>query len=319
MTYAQPLLQVDKPGFLTLFVDRGRRHHQHMGLTASGPMDEYAFLWANKLLSNTCNSPALEISFGLFTCTIKNNCMLAISGADFAATLNGKPLNNWQSFYAKTGDKLHFKGPQQQGSRAYLSTKGGFDCPLTFNSCCTVEREQLGGQHQGKKIATSETIYAYPTEKEIIRCVPHSLIPDYNNRNTIHCRFIPGYQWTAFSKKSQQAFCKQRYILSPQSNRMGCRLTGEALSVASSGIISEAIALGAIQIPPDGQPIVLMRDRQTLGGYPKIGCVISNDIEKIAQAMPGQALQFHISDIQSAYKERQLREAFFTHLQHKVL
>ncbi|NRB39117.1 MAG: biotin-dependent carboxyltransferase family protein [Pseudomonadales bacterium] len=308
----KPVLQVLKPGLQTLFIDGGRKNHQHLGLTASGPMDEYAYRWANRLLHNSENSPCLEISFGFFKCEILSDCQLVITGANFHAKLNNRSLKNWQTFNAKKGDYLSFSGPKMQGTRAYLSLQGGFFCPSIFSSCCTVEREHLGGQQQGKALQKGEIIKALsPPQTSQQRFMPASLQPEYNNHQLLKCRFISGSQWPLFTREQQKKFLQQHYKVSNKSNRMGFRLSGEPIQTALKGIISEGITLGAIQIPADGQPIVLLRDRQTIGGYPKLGNIIAVDIEKIAQAMPGQKIQFIPCDINTAYDLRCLREEFF--------
>ena len=312
-----PLLEVIKASYSAIFIDRGRLQQQSLGLTQSGPIDEYAFLWANKLLGNHLNDASIEITFGKFSVKALHPCQVAITGANFNACLNQQPLANWETISLKQGDELVFDGPKMQGTRAYLAIKGGFDCPKPFHSACTVKRENLGGFQSGEALLVGDLLTACEeqTGTHLINIsVNPELIRTYDNHMTIHCRFIPGCQWTFFSSQDKQLFLKQYYQMSPQSDRMGIRLEGERLKPYSEGIISEGIALGAIQVPPDGQPIVLMRDRQTIGGYPKLGTVLSTDIEKIGQAMPGQKIQFHLSDINTAYEARIQRERFFAPL-----
>lgn len=308
------LLEISKANFPALFIDRGRIQQQSLGLTQSGPMDEYAFLWANKLLGNELNAACIEITFGKFSVTALQRCQVAITGANFNARLNQHHLANWETVSLNKGDELFFDGPQMHGTRAYLAIKGGFDCPKPFQSACTVKRERLGGSNEGETLQVGEKLSAL-VEQAQAQTVNISVYPEliraYNNRTTVHCRFIPACQWLLFSSQDQQGFLNQAYRISSQSDRMGVRLEGKKLKPYNGGIISEGIALGAIQVPPDGQPIVLMRDRQTIGGYPKLGTVLSTDIEKIGQAMPGQTIQFHVSDIKTAYEERVQRERFF--------
>jgi len=308
------LLEITKANFPALFIDRGRIQQQSLGLTQSGPMDEYAFLWANKLLGNDLNAASIEITFGKFSVKVLQQCQVAITGANFNARLNLHPLANWETIYLKKGDELFFDGPQMNGTRAYLAIKGGFDCPKPFQSACTVKRERLGGFNDGEALQVGErltSLVEQPLTQTVNISVYPELIREYNNKTTIHCRFIPACQWSLFSSQDQQRFLNQAYRISSQSDRMGVRLEGEKLKPYNDGVISEGIALGAIQVPPDGQPIVLMRDRQTIGGYPKLGTVLTTDIEKISQAMPGQTIQFHVSDIKTAYEERVQREHFF--------
>jgi len=308
------ILLITKANFSALILDRWRIQQQSLGLTQSGPMDEYAFLWANKLLGNDLNAACIEITFGKFSVKALQRCQLAITGANFNARLNQADLANWETLSLKKGDELVFDGPKMQGVRAYLAIKGGFDCPKPFHSACTVKRENLGGFNDGNALQVGEKLSSR-TEQIQTQTVNISVYPKliraYDNKATIHCRFIPACQWSMFSSQDQQRFLSQEYRISSQSDRMGVRLEGQQLKPYSEGIISEGIALGAIQVPPDGQPIVLMRDRQTIGGYPKLGTVLSTDIEKIGQAMPGQKIQFHVSDIQTVYSERVQRAQFF--------
>ena len=309
------VLEVTKANFLALFIDRGRVQQQSIGLTQSGPMDEYAFLWANKLLGNELNAACIEVSFGKFVLKARQRCQLAITGADFKVKLNQQALHNWETVSLKMGDELSFDGPQMQGTRAYVAIKGGFECPKPFNSACTVKRESLGGFDFGNGLKTGDRLAScvpQVSNQTVNISVYPQLIRAYNNHESIICRFIPACQWPLFSSQEQQRFLQQAYRISSESDRMGFRLQGEKLNTYSDGIISEGIALGAIQVPPDGQPIVLMRDRQTIGGYPKLGTVLSTDIEKLAQAMPGQKVSFELADIQTAYQERLQREQFFS-------
>lgn len=308
------LLEVSKANFPAIFVDRGRVAQQALGLTQSGPMDEYAFLWANKLLGNDLNAACIEITFGKFSVKALARCQIAITGANFKARLNQDDLANWETMTLKKGDELVFDGPQMKGTRAYLAIKSGFDCPKPFHSACTVKRERLGGFNHGGALHVGDKLGALlePVQTQTVNIsVYPELIRAYDNKTTIHCRFIPACQWSLFSSQDQQSFLNQEYRISHQSDRMGVRLEGEKLKPYNDGIISEGIALGAIQVPPDGQPIVLMRDRQTIGGYPKLGSVLSTDIEKIGQAMPGQTIKFYLSDIKTAYDAHVQREHFF--------
>ncbi len=306
------LLSINKPGFLSLIIDQGRQLHQHMGLTPSGPMDEYAFLWANRLLDNDLNHCCIEISLGTFSASFLADTYFAITGADLNAQLNGTPLVTWQSYRAKKDDVLSFGTPKNQGIRAYLAIKGGIDCPAQFGSCCTVEREHIGGLHNnGEKLKKDDILFGDDSSKSIqLRSVKAALIPDYSNMIT--CHFICNSQWTWFDNQAQTLFCQQIYTILPNSNRMASKLEAKALRVPDKTLISEGVPLGAIQIPPNGQPIILLKDRQTIGGYPKLGNVISHDIEKLAQAMPGQKICFVPCSIEQAYQYRKQRQEFFT-------
>ena len=283
-------LKVLKPGFLSLVQDYGRYAYQSVGVTQSGPMDERAFLWANKLLGNHYNAAQLEISIGGFVAEFTQSTMGAISGADLQATLNDKAINPWQSFYAEAGDIIAFKRPVD-GLRSYLAIKGGFDVKQQLASCSTVVREGMGGlESNGSAIQVGDVLPYSSRVIETIKSVPLQFIPRYEK--SIHLRFIPNVSVTSVGQKGMEQLLNHTYHVSQQCDRMGYRLSGQAIKTDMTGIISQGISLGTIQLPKDGQPIVLMRDRQTMGGYPILGCVAYLDLPLLAQSGPGTAVSF---------------------------
>jgi allophanate hydrolase len=220
------------------------------------------------------------------------------------ATLDGMVQKNWCSFKIKKGQTLKLSFAQT-GLRAYLAIAGGFAAPKTFGSSATVVRNKLGGLAKddgsfarGQKIAAGQLLTAASDNQHRTVClsVPQHFIPDY--ADTIQIGVLPSSQFERFPKLQRDRFFQGSFTVSPQSDRMGVRLTGAAIKCDTDGIISEGIALGAIQIPPDGQPIILLNDRQTLGGYPKIGCVSRLDIPKIAQARAGSTIRFYAADFE---------------------
>ncbi|MFT6386666.1 MAG: biotin-dependent carboxylase-like uncharacterized protein [Cellvibrionaceae bacterium] len=297
-------LSILNGGFLTLIQDFGRYGLQHNGITHSGPLDEHAFLWANRLLNNHYNSPQLEISFGGFTARFNKKTMIAICGADLSATLNGKALPLWQSCYVNAGDEIRFTSPKS-GLRTYLAVKEGFTVPSQLNSAATVVREKLGGLRQsGEKMLEKDVVPYQVCSEEISLNVPYIYIPKYQNK--VKLRFIPNRSVSGCSYDATNDFTQQVFKVTSQIDRMGYRLEGNAISHASAGIISQGITLGAIQLPKDGQPIVLMKDRQTMGGYPQLGCVAYLDLPLLAQSMPGTEVSFvpvAISDLEGELAE----------------
>jgi allophanate hydrolase subunit 2 len=171
------LLLITKANFSALMLDRGRIQQQSLGLTQSGPMDEYAFLWANKLLGNDLNAACIEITFGKFSVKALQRCQLAITGANFNSRLNQDDLTNWGTISLLQGDELVFDGPKMNGTRAYLAIKGGFDCPRPFHSACTVQRENLGGFSSGKALQVGEKLSSL-TEQIQTQIVNVSVYPE---------------------------------------------------------------------------------------------------------------------------------------------
>ncbi|WP_104041485.1 biotin-dependent carboxyltransferase family protein [Vibrio hyugaensis] len=285
-------LYVEKPGALSLIQDFGRFGLAHIGITQGGPVDDYAYSWSNHLLNNPVNCSVIEVTLGNASFKALSDCHLAICGGDLNASVEGSPIANWSNFTLKKGQTLRF-GMAKNGLRAYLAVKGGFSVSTHLGSSSTVVREALGGlQGNGEALQVGD----------IIECHPHPLPntkpkqmtfrfkPDYNL--PIKLRVIEGYQHEDFSQQSVNDFYSSRFSISTHSNRMGYRLEGKTIMPPYDGILSEGIALGSIQIPNDGNPIVLLNDHQTIGGYPKFGCVARIDLPRLAQAKPGQAVSF---------------------------
>ncbi|MCL9783203.1 biotin-dependent carboxyltransferase family protein [Vibrio sp. S4M6] len=297
-------LRVIKPGPLTLTQDIGRFGFTHIGVTQGGAIDDYSFSWANHLLGNAPNTSCLEITLGQVEFEVLLDCMLAICGGDLSAQLDNCLLNNWSTFHARKGQFLSFKLPKN-GLRSYLAVKGGFRFPQQLNSSACVSKDHLGGlQQNGQAIAEHDLIEFCSRSKQIIE-KPTQLTfkfrPDYNLPITL--RVIESYQVSQFDDQSLQAIYSQPFTVDQHSNRMGYRLScSQAITVPNEPILSEGITLGAIQLPPDGQPIVLLNDRQTLGGYPKIGCVARIDLPRLAQAKPGQTIRFVKGDLNELQK-----------------
>jgi biotin-dependent carboxylase-like uncharacterized protein len=298
--------KVIKPGLLALVQDLGRHGHQSIGLTTGGPMDEVAFRWGNALLDNDPNCAQIEITFGMFTLEAQANTSIAITGADLGATLNDKSIPPWQTYAIKKGDILAFHQPVW-GLRAYLAVKGGVLCEPTLGSVATVMREKIGGlTSKGDKLKKGDSLSYHTSHDHQQRAVPRLAIPNYGNKEI---PVILGYQYQSFSSLERANFFSSDYTVSSNSDRMGYRLEGKAVHTELKGIISEGIAYGAIQIPKDGQPIVLLRDRQTIGGYPKMGCVTRVGGGILAQQKPGDIIQFTPITVDQAEQERHLQMA----------
>lgn len=296
MSYAG--LLVEKSGPLSLIQDFGRFGLAHIGVTQGGPVDDYAYSWANHLLGNVVNCAAIEITLGNACFVALNNCHLAICGGDLNAKIDGEPISNWSDFTLKKGQKLQF-GVAKNGLRSYLAVKGGFDIAQHLGSASTVTRESLGGyDSNGGALKAGDILPFFPHNlpKHKPRLMTFRFKPDYNL--PIKLRVIEGYQNEDFDEDARQAFYSNAFTISPDSNRMGYRLEGNKIKPPYEGVLSEGIALGSIQVPNDGNPIVLLNDHQTIGGYPKFGCVARIDLPRLAQAKPGQKVNFVKGDRQ---------------------
>lgn len=326
-------LQITQANFLALIQDLGRKGYQHIGVTAGGPMDEHAFLWANYLLGNDSDAPQIEITYGAFSAVFTQPTILALCGADLSATLNKQSIDPWQTYAVQAGDEIKFTSPNsKKGSaiRAYLAVKGGFNVPTHLSSCATVMRENMGGlNHDGKKLLKADVITYKKTYvgisdvQALVRHVPEKFIPHYSQKVTL--RYLPNMASNGFSRVGQTLFSHLVYRVSQQSDRMGYRLITENKADEKSlfaddsishqkkitSLISQGVSIGTIQIPPDGQPIVLMRDRQTMGGYPIMGCVAYQDIAKLAQCAPNAQVLFVPIDVEALEAEMVQYQQFF--------
>lgn len=304
-------LRVQQAGALALIQDCGRTLAGKHGLTTGGAADLHAHHWANRLLGNPTNAATVEVTLGLFSVTFLQPTTVAITGADLGLRLNGQPQPIWCSFHVKTGDELSFQHPKKgnaSGLRAYLAVSEGFDTPLRFTSRSVVVREGTGGLN-GQALQSGDQLPYTPVPRSRLHQVPPSFIPDY--AAPLRLRLIAGYQHEQFSPQALAQLCAAPYQLTDQIDRMGYRLTGAPITTPSSGLISEGIALGSVQIPPDGQPIVLLQDRQTIGGYPKVGCVSALDCYRLSQRGPGAEVSFTRGDLPSLQAERREFERFF--------
>lgn len=296
--------EVLNPGMLTLIQDMGRQGYQHMGVTTGGPMDEHAFLWANRLLENPLDAAQLEITFGRLSLRAHQDTWIALTGADLNARINDRAVQPWQTYRIRAGDKIDF-GVPVTGLRAYLAVSGGIQTPMKLGSRATVSREKLGGlDGTGAKLAEGDRIPLGTPSPVREVSVPYADIPDY--RKPLRLSVIPAYQYRHFQRSARNRFFSGEYEVSQNIDRMGYRLAGESIPCDLDGIISEGIAYGAIQIPADGQPIVLMKDRQTIGGYPKIGSLSALGAGQLAQRGPGASVSFYPVDVADAEARRMI-------------
>jgi biotin-dependent carboxylase-like uncharacterized protein len=275
-------------GIFTTIQDQGRYGYAHLGITNSGAMDEYAYLWSQTLLGQK-NINALEVMVGLKLEATKD-IEISITGADLDFKIDGNSLAIWQTHYIKKGSILSFNR-RVYGQRAYLAIKGGFDVPKKYGSYSTTLKEGIGFRlRRGDSLISCSGLKPpIPKSNPIFRVQP-KYIPDYEKPLTL--RVVLGYQEAEFTAEEREKFFNSEYEITLQSDRMGFRLKGEPIKANIDGIISEGIAFGSIQIPQDGQPIVLLKERQTIGGYPKIGTVLAEDCFRLAQRGAGCGIRF---------------------------
>jgi biotin-dependent carboxylase-like uncharacterized protein len=302
-------LLVKLPGVLSLLQDGGRFGQHRIGLTSGGPLDAVAMRWANRLVGNDPAATALEASFGGLELEAQTNTLIAITGGDQALSINGEELPGWRSHRVKTGDRITL-GFAQQFCRSYLAVAGGFQLKPQFGSTSTVVREGIGGL-DGNKLDVAQLLPCQ--SEEALPCLQLAKPPHYHS--SIEIRVIPGYQQHAFGDLQQRRFFSGEYTVTDRADRMGYRLEGPVIECNIEGILSEGICSGAIQIPADGQPIVLLQDRQTIGGYPKIGAALSLDTARLAQLMPGGRVRFTAISPYEAHNALNLAASRFSRTQ----
>ncbi|MDG1357495.1 MAG: biotin-dependent carboxyltransferase family protein [Akkermansiaceae bacterium] len=288
-------LRVIRAGVHSTIQDLGRYGYAGHGLSQGGPMDLQAHCWVNRLLNNIASDATIEITVGMASFRAECDLVLALGGADLQAELDSELIGNWRSFVIKRGQTLKLQ-PARKGLRAYLGIKGGVQTESMMGSCSTVVRNGLGSA-----IVDGDLLSAASHHAHIDAHVPPRYLPSYPE--TITLRVIESYQARNFSPQALKVFYQSEYELSADSNRMGARLEGESIDSPNEGIISEGIALGSIQVPSDGQPIVLLNDRQTLGGYPKLGVVARVDLPQLGQARPGTKVRFSPIALSQARRE----------------
>lgn len=300
-----PALEVLRPGLLTTVQDLGRRGYERFGVPVAGAMDPFALQVANLLVGNPPEAAGLEITMEGPTLRATADCLIAVAGADLGLRVNGLPIPPWMSAFVRRGWQIEFSG-QRSGCRAYLAVAGGFLVPPVMGSCATYLRGGFGGLRgralqAGDRLPTGRVDRHLPEQAG--RRWPEALRPPYDDHPAVEV--ILGPQADAFTQEGVPLFLSSQYRLSPTADRMGYRLQGPAIPHRTSAdIISDGIVLGAVQVPADQQPIVMMADRQTTGGYPKIAVVVSADIPLLAQCLPGQS---HIRFRQTGVEEAQQR------------
>jgi biotin-dependent carboxylase-like uncharacterized protein len=296
------LMQVDQPGMFSLVQDLGRYGWQRYGVPVNGPMDEHAHRIANALVGNADDAAVLECTLTGPTVRFTRNTLIAITGADMVVTADGRRVPMNRAVMLRNGVVLAF-GERRRGARAYLAVRGGLDTERVMGSRSTFVRGGYGGV-DGRPLRRGDRVpVGSPGDAMLVleRLLVQSGLPFVEAGavalpavdGVASIRVTRGPQWRRFSMAARQAFLRDGFTISSQSDRMGYRLEGPALALTQPlEMISEACDAGTVQVPPSGQPIVLMADRQSAGGYPKIAYVVSADLPQLAQAMPGDTLHF---------------------------
>ena len=318
---------VEHPGMLTTIQDLGRWGYQAMGMPVAGAMDPHSLRIGNLLVGNSENLAALECT--LLGPTLRITCektLLALTGADLGMKINGERALPWKALEVFRGDRISFEGARGKGCRGYLCFSGGMEVPLVMESRSTYLRGKLGGL-SGRALQKGDALALGEPKLLWERCAglecPENLRPQEPPKNIF--RVILGPQEEKFTSRGIETFFSSEYTVSSAADRMGFRLEGPKVEhVEGADIVSDAIPPGAIQVPGHGEPIVMMADRQTTGGYAKIGVLCSGDFGRFAQKMPGDTVRFTSLSVSQGvkiceYLEEGLRELRRLRASHRSL
>ncbi|MDQ0430702.1 antagonist of KipI [Planomicrobium stackebrandtii] len=307
------MLKILKSGLQTTVQDLGRTGFQKYGVIASGTMDPYAHRLANLLVGNNEQAATLEITLAGPVIEFTEDALIALCGGDLSPQLDGEAVGTWRTLAVAKGKTLTF-GEPRIGARCYLAIAGGIDLPAVMGSRSTYLRARIGG-FQGRALEKGDELPIGDATQQQRALQQHGendfdwqLAPARYFEEPV-IRMMPGRQYDLFDEDSKERIFSEAFIVSANSDRMGYRLEGSGLALKTPAeLISEAVAFGSVQVPADGNPIVLLADRQTTGGYPKIGQVASVDLPLISQLKQGQQLRFKkisVADAQQRWIEQE--------------
>lgn len=307
--------RVTHPGLLSTIQDLGRYGRQQMGLSPSGALDDYSLRMGNAILGNSLNAAVLEMVLWAPALEVLRETVVAITGAQAEAVLNGNPLPLWEAVAVSPGDVIEVKG-FKSGLTAYLSVAGGFDVPEVLGSRATDILGMIGGLKGGKPIAAGDTLPvgepSLSLDKISGRRLRRERIADFTGEVT--ARVVLGPQDDHFTDEGLRTFLESPYVATAKSDRMGVRLEGPCIEHRKdkgADILSEGMPLGTVQVPKNGQPIVLLAGRQTVGGYSKIAVVVSADVHRVAQRKPGDSVRFCAVTLEEAHELLRQYESIF--------
>jgi len=295
------VIQVLEPGLFTTVQDLGREGFGPMGVSPSGAADKISLRMGNRLLANEQGAAGLELTLLGGAFAFPEGAVIALGGSDFGATLEDQPVELWRALVVKPGQVLRL-GPTRSGARCYLCVQGGIAAELFLGSASTHVLSGLGG-HEGRALRKGDELkigtryikaiapWSASNPKREWALSPR-VLQVLEPRKVICVTDGPQSDW--FSEEAKKIFYESTYRVAEDSNRMGIRLQGAAIPAPTGGeMISEGVALGALQVPEGGQPIILFVEQQTTGGYPKIANVISADFHRLGQLRPRDEIQFH--------------------------
>ena len=295
-------LWLQSAGFLTTIQDAGRFGYERFGVPCSGPMDRFALYAANLLVGSPRQAAGLEFGIGDVTAVCGQDCLVAVTGAGYALSIDGRPMPLWMSILVRQGAQLRIE-KNAGGGWGYLGISGGIATPLVMGSRATYLKGKLGGLH-GRPLQDGDVLPTCPQPLSFLglagRSVPPEIRPAYSNNPILEV--IPGPQAERFTEEGIHTFYNNAYGVSPTSDRMGYRLEGQTVQHRDGAdILSDGMAFGSVQVPASGQPIVMMSEHPTTGGYTKIATVTGADLPLLAQCTAGESkVRFKITTVEAA-------------------
>ena len=289
---------VESPGLLTTVQDQGREGYGPQGISPSGAADPIALQLGNLLVGNDAKTAALEMTLMGGSYSFPEGAVIALAGADFGSTLNGRPASLWTPHAVLPGNRLSMV-PTRDYARCYMCIAGGIKVPAFLGSASTHLLSGLGG-FKGRALRKGDVLeIGAPTRSLRGRKIAPKALEAWKPRKTLRVTDGPQFDW--FSEEAKRVFFQSTFRVSEESDRMGLRLEGPSLTAESSGeMITEGVTLGAIQVTPSGKPIILFVEQQTTGGYPKIANVIGADIHSVGQLRPRDEVRFEPVSLASA-------------------
>lgn len=293
-----------EPGLFTTIQDQGRWGFQAYGMPISGAMDRYASQVANLLVGNCLDAAVLEMTGSGGTFKFDEEQTVAVCGGDMQGLINHTPISNWSAFTVPKRGVLRFNAVSR-GYRTYLAVRGGFDVSVVLGSRSTCTPVKIGG-HEGRVLRQGDVLHVGQDVERTIQIgkLSSTYIPQYGKE--VQLRVLLGPQDVMFGSAVLDTFFGSSYKVTKQSDRTGYRLKGPKIKhLGNADIISEAVWLGAIQIPADGMPFIMTADHQTTRGYAKVGSVIRGDLPKLVQTKPGDSIRFRCCTEEEAIKALQ--------------
>lgn len=296
---AAPVAEVVRPGLLTTVQDLGRPGFAHLGVARGGAADPVSLRAANLLAGNPEGAAALEITLSGCSLRFLRDAVVAVAGADAPLRVGDRPAPRWQPVAVREGEVLEL-GPTRDGARTYLAVRGGLAVPLMMGSASTHLAGAFGGV-DGRGLRAGDLLRAWPVagaSTRRARAVAPALRAFLTRADTL--RVLPGPHAGALGERSLAALSGAAFAVSARSDRAGVRLAGDPVGAPAGTLLTEGVPTGAVQVPPDGQPILMLADHPTTGGYPQLATVVAADLHRLGQLRPGRTVRFELVDAPAA-------------------